>query len=374
MLHGWVTDTGIGMSMEQQKRVFDPFAQGDTSTTRRFGGTGLGLSITTQLVRMMGGDIWVESQEKKGSTFHFTIKLGVAGDTEKVAPLLHPEALEGLKVLIVDDNHTNLRILREMAHRWKLEPSTTDNATDAIMLLQGATFQKQPFQLVLLDYGMPDVDGYMMAEQMKQDQELKDTKIILLSSYVQPNEMTRFRALGIDGYLTKPVDQQALYHLIRSVFGEMQPTPITAQLLVSEAYPPKEKVLPTGKYRVLLVEDNEINQAVAMRILEQAGHEVILAINGKDALAKIAREPFDLVLMDIHMPIMDGYEATTKIRELEKDSGEHVSIIAITANAIVGDKQRCLENGMDGYLSKPFKKDELLEVVENYSATNRHSI
>lgn len=354
-----VMDTGIGMTAEQQQRIFEPFIQADGTTSRKFGGTGLGLSITRQLIHMMGGQIWVESEPGKGSTFYFTIRLKIGSGMEKNVVPAELEKLYGMPVLVVDDNATNREILKEFLLDWQMQPTLVESGLKALELMRQAIALNNPFHLVLLDAGMPNMDGFEVAQTLKRDPALANAKIIVLTSYGQIGDTNRRKELGLDGYLIKPIGQAELLQAIRTVFGYE----------VTEAdsrFDATNKLAPTSKtaLRILLVEDNPINQAVASHILNREGHEVTIANNGREALEQVAVNIFDLILMDVQMPGMDGFEATRTIRAHESQSdGRHIPIIAVTAGAIKGDRERCLEAGMDDYISKPYQRQDLLNAI-----------
>ncbi|MEB3286363.1 MAG: response regulator [Vampirovibrionales bacterium] len=386
-LHGWVSDTGIGLSKEKMALVFEPFTQADGSTTRRFGGTGLGLSISRQLVHMMNGHMWIDSEEGKGSTFHFIVELEIVDKPNQPIIPADIALLKGLPVLVVDDNATSREIFKEFLREWQMTPMLVENAKMALEILRHASHMGNAYPLALLDVGMPDMDGFQLTEEIKKDARLSQTKIILLTSYGQPGDAARCQELNIDGYLTKPVGQQSLLYCIRSIFSPslqkpLSPAPLsdaasTADYVsigpATDRVETENRLVLTETYlrqnrhplRILLAEDNEINQAVAVHILQEAGHWVDVASNGKKALDYLSKNSYNLILMDIHMPEMDGFEATASIRNQEMSTKEHIPIIALTANAIKGDRETCLEAGMDGYLSKPFRKQELLDILEN---------
>lgn len=355
ILHGWVSDTGIGMTQEQQQRVFAPFTQADSSTTRRFGGTGLGLSITSQLIDMMGGNVWVDSEANKGSTFHFTLPLITQNMPVEPLKRIELDKLADIRVLVVDDNATNLSILEELLCFWKMRPFLVNNGRDALSLMNQAYEHGTPYPLVLLDAHMPDMDGFMFGQQIKSDSRFDKTKIIFQTSYEDASDTARCRSMGIEGYLSKPISQNNLLETIRGVLGKS-----CKQELLEIPIPPYETMPEQRKYlKILLAEDNEINQAVTTRILEKVGHTVIVAENGEIAMRKLEETSFDLILMDLHLPKMDGFMVTTKIRA----QGNRTPIIALTANTLKEDKELCLKAGMNGYVSKPFKQVELLQAI-----------
>jgi signal transduction histidine kinase/CheY-like chemotaxis protein len=354
-----VRDTGIGIAPEMQKVIFRAFSQADTSTSRKFGGSGLGLTISTRLVEMMGGRMWVESEPGQGSCFHFSMKARIAAAT---APMekMEPQALQNLGVLVVDDNATNRLLLAKMLERWKMRPAQAANAAEALQRLQEAKQAGAPFDLVLIDVQMPEVDGFELVEQLGKRSDLGNFAVMMLTSAGQPGDAARCRELGVAAYLTKPVAQEELLPAILAVLEEKEPKMAAPRLVT------RHTLRESGRHRhILLAEDNAINQLLAVRMLEKQGYAVTLANNGKEALSALEREKFDVVLMDVQMPEMDGFEATAAIRQQEKGTpGQHQIVIAMTAHAIAGDRERCLRAGMDGYVSKPFRLAELLKEIE----------
>jgi len=361
-LHFAVADTGIGISPEKQKAIFEAFAQADASTSRTYGGTGLGLTISSRLVEIMGGRIWVESEVGKGSTFHFTVRLGrQQGPAVRMVPE-KPENLQDLSVLVVDDNATNRRILEEMLRNWRMLPVLADSGLAALQALAKARQSGEPFRLLLLDANMPVMDGFELVERIKQSPDLDYATIMMLTSSGQRGDAARCRKLGISAYLTKPIRQSSLLDAIMIVLGKTEPQEAGVPLVTRHTL--REKLRPL---RILLAEDNPINQKVATAMLEKRGHAVVVAEDGREALALLydqGIQPFDLILMDVQMPEMDGFEATTHIREKEKATGAHVPIIALTAGVMKGDREMCLQAGMDGYVAKPLKADDLLAAIE----------
>jgi len=353
-----VEDTGIGIPSEQQARIFEAFTQVDGSTARRFGGTGLGLTICRQLVQMMGGRIWVESTPGQGSTFHFMASFGVSQAVATAEPL-EAGQLRGMHVLAVDDNQTNLRILGCLLAGWGMEPRLADGGAEALGALAEARQANQSFRLVLTDAQMPGMDGFELANEIRRNPGLAGVSIMMLTSAGRRGDAARCRALGLEGYLTKPVGQSELRDAILHVLG---PRPEAKPALVTRHSLREEKCL-----RILLAEDNAVNQRLAARLLEKQGHHVTVAGNGREALGRLEKGRFDLVLMDVQMPEMDGFETTAAIREREKLTSRHVPIIAMTAHAMQGDRERCLAAGMDGYVSKPIKLQELIGAIENCS-------
>ncbi len=354
-LHVDVSDTGIGIPPEKQRLIFEAFTQADTSTTREYGGTGLGLTISQRLVGMMGGRLWLESEAGRGSTFHFTVRLGLAKAGAASRGVRRPDSLHDLPVLVVDDNATNRLILHEMLTNWRLRPTVTDNAAEALALLGRAAEAGEPFALVLLDAMMPDVDGFTLAEQIKQRPDLAGPVLLMLSSAGRAEDAARCRQVGVATYLMKPVKQSELLDAILMARHEAAGD---APRRAARPAPADPRHL-----RVLLAEDNLVNQRLALRLLEKAGHAVTIAANGQEAVAAQQREPFDVVLMDVQMPEMGGFEATAAIRAREQETGQHVPIVAMTAHAMKGDRERCLEAGMDDYVSKPVRAEDLFAAV-----------
>jgi two-component system, sensor histidine kinase and response regulator len=362
-LHFSVRDTGIGIPADRQEAIFNAFEQADGSTTREYGGTGLGLAISARLVELMGGRIWVESEPGKGSAFHFTASFRL-GNQEAVRAPAPPVQLERLPVLVVDDNATNRRILEEMLASWGLRPVLADSAAAGLKLLEEAYRGGTPFALALVDVHMPHTDGFTLVEWMKQRPGLDNAAVIMLTSGGQPGDLRRCRELGIKAYLTKPVKQSDLLDSIVTALG------------AAPTRPEQGVARPAGRatmrpLRVLLAEDNLVNQTLVVCRLEQRGDSVVVAQNGREAIEAWQREPFDVVLMDVQMPEMGGFEATALIRQLEA-SGEaltaarrHTPIIAMTAHAMKGDRERCLDAGMDGYVPKPIRVDELFQAIDS---------
>ena len=362
-LHFAVSDTGIGIPADKQGVIFEAFAQADGSTTRKYGGTGLGLAISSQLVKMMGGTIWVESEVGQGSTFHFTARVGSSKNLASRLPAQRAD-LEGFRALVVDDNATSRRTLEEVLRNWHMQPATASSAATAFVALKKAQARGEPFTLALVDYMMPDTDGFGLTEQILQDPDLARIKLIMLSSTGHASVAGRCRELGLAGCLTKPVKQSELFEAIVSVLGTREPgtaPPATTAETVAPS--------PSRSLRVLLAEDNPVNQRLAVKLMEKRGHTLVVTSNGVEALTALEREKFDLVLMDVQMPEMGGFEATGRIREREKSTGEHVPIIAMTAHALKGDRERCLEAGMDAYVSKPIQSRVLFETIESVMPT-----
>ena len=359
-LHFAVRDTGIGIPPEKQQIIFEAFEQADTSTSRRYGGTGLGLAITSHLVRLMGGRIWVESAPGCGSTFHFTVRFGL-GRNPSVARWMEFSRLRNLPALVVDDNSTNRHILVEVLKRWKMVPTEADGGRSAMNLLEESKRAGDPYAVILLDSQMPDVDGFAVAEFVKGDPELAGAVILMLTSGGQPGDAACCRHLGIAAYLMKPVRQSELLEAILLAFGA--PAGTSPQPLVTRHTLREER----RKLRILLAEDNPVNQALVMRLLQKRGHTVEVAGNGREALEALERTPptrFDLILMDMLMPEMDGEECVARIRAKENGSGSRIPIVALTAHAMKGDRERFLAFGVDGYLPKPIRAQQLFETIE----------
>ncbi len=361
-LHFQVRDTGIGIPQDKQKIIFEAFSQADGSTTRKFGGTGLGLTISSRLVKMMDGDIWVVSEPGRGSTFHFTACFGVAKETEQ-RPVGDETALEGASVLVVDDNATNRRIFTEMLKTWKMNPAAAGSGQEALSMLRQAKERGEPFGLVLVDFRMPEMDGFDLAERIRTSPDLTDAVVIMLTSAEYRDDAARSRAAGISAHLIKPVRRAELRKTIIGLLaGGSEKSRKRAGPAVAAVAPHASVTSrsPEAALRILLAEDNVVNQQVALCVLEKAGHIVTLAANGAEALKMIEEEPeFDLILMDVQMPVMDGITATKLIRQREKGRGVPIPIVAMTAHAMHGDRERCLAAGMDDYISKPIHAKEL---------------
>jgi CheY-like chemotaxis protein len=357
-LHYFVSDSGIGIPKDKLQTIFEPFKQADGSTTRRFGGTGLGLTISSTLVDLMGGRIWVDSAPLEGSTFHFTVNIGLTD----ARPELMALDLTDVPVLIVDDNAVNRRVLHDLLLRWKMRPAVADSGAAAMRALVEARQNGKPFSLVLLDVNMPEMDGFEVAGRVRSDPQLGGATIMMLSSSGQHGEAARCKAMGIANHLTKPIDQRDLLSAIsRALAREQGPRPRLPQSML-----PAE--LPERRLHVLLAEDNAVNQRLAASLLERRGHRVTIAVNGREALAALDRGSVDVILMDVQMPEMGGFEATAAIREAEQETGGHVPIIAMTAHAMKGDRERCLAAGMDDYVTKPLDSKRLCAIVEDLAA------
>ena len=358
-LHFAVRDTGIGIPKDHQEHIFDAFTQVDHSTTRKYGGTGLGLTISSQLAAMMGGKIWVESDPGRGSTFHFTARFGLTGTGAAPPPPVQPTHLHGLSVLIVDDNATNRRILEEVLTNWRMRPRVVNGGAEALTALAEAAGAGEPFPLILLDGHMPEMDGFTLAAHIQADPKLSQATVLMLTSAGQPDDVERCRQLGVRAYLTKPVRQSELLETILSTLGG---SPLQARLAAAAG----DGEAPDGRraLRVLVAEDNVVNQKLALALLKKQGHTVVIANTGQEAVDALEKQTFDVVLMDVQMPELDGMEATAEIRRREREKGGvRTPIIAMTAHAMKGDRERCLAAGMDGYVSKPIQTRELFAAL-----------
>ena len=367
-VHFMVRDTGIGIPLDKQKMIFEAFSQADGSTTRKFGGTGLGLTISARLVEAMQGEIWVESAPGKGSTFHFTALLGVSSDFRQIANLADAVPLSGIRVVVVDDNLTNRRILTDMLGRWGMQPAPAASGAEALAQMRRGVQRGRPFSLVLTDVHMPEMDGFELVKRIHDSPELVQPVILMLTSGDRSDDLSRCRKLGVSSYLTKPVRRAELRSAILSAIARDTSLVAVRPALNGGAADRTPTGTHSSSLHILLTEDNAVNQRVALRILQKAGHSVAIAENGKVALRMLAEQPFELILMDLQMPEMGGFEATALIREKEKRTGRHIPIIAMTAHAMAGDRERCLAAGMDNYLSKPVAAFMLLELVGHYGA------
>lgn len=359
-LHFSVSDTGIGIPAEKQEKIFQAFEQADSSTTRRYGGTGLGLAICSQLIRMMEGSIWVESIDGEGSTFHFTVGFGIQKEPIQPPAVGDTSDLGDLPVLVVDDNATNRQVLEETLLHWGMKPTVVEGGPMALEAMEKACKDGSPFALVLTDCMMPEMDGFELAQRINNTPGLVTSTIIMLTSAGERGDASKCMKLGIAAYLLKPIKQSELFFTVCKVLNtsltEAQRPALITRHSIREA---------KRKMRILLAEDNLVNQRLAVKILEKMGHAVSVAANGKIAVEYQENEMFDLILMDVQMPEMDGLEATKAIREREKGTNSHIPILAMTAYAMKEDKERCVEAGMDGYLSKPIDAQELFDTIEN---------
>ncbi|MGH9256269.1 MAG: response regulator [Vicinamibacterales bacterium] len=361
-LHVAVSDTGIGIPAEKQQQIFQAFTQADTSTTRRYGGTGLGLAIALRLVELMQGRIWVDSAVARGSTFHFTAVFDRPAARLARTSAGRP-ALRGLRVLVVDDNATNRRILQEMLASWHMQPTVVDDAASALETLRRVSATDQRFDAVITDGQMPGVDGFMLARRIRRDRRLHRTPIIMLTSAGRSDEVARCRRIGINAHVVKPVKHSDLFDTLATLLcvpGRRARPQAGARAAVQR---------PRRRLRILVAEDNLVNRTLVTTLLRKRGHTVRAVENGRAAVESIdgARDGgFDVVLMDVQMPEMSGFEATQAIRDREGPRGRRLPIIALTAHAMQGDRERCLDAGMDDYLSKPIDVDGLIETVERF--------
>jgi PAS domain S-box-containing protein len=368
-----VRDTGIGIPPEKRKLIFEAFAQADHSTTRKYGGTGLGLSIASQLAELMGGRIWVESEVGKGSTFHVTGRFDLPAHGAVLSLPPRTARLDGLPVLVVDDNATNRRILHDVLTNWRMRPTVVNGGREALNALRHAVEAGEPFPLVLLDGHMPEMDGFTLAQRIQSIPALSGAALVMLTSAGLPEDVARCRGLGVRAYLMKPVKQSELLDTIVTTLSNAHWTP---ELAADKA--PREAPRPL---RVLVAEDNAINQKLVTSLLEKQGHHVVIAGNGREALRALRIEedesatrdpqpapPFDVVLMDVQMPEMDGLEATEHIRARERQTGGRLPVVAMTAYAMKGDREMCLSKGMDDYVCKPIQPAELHAALVRVSA------
>jgi two-component system, sensor histidine kinase and response regulator len=368
-LHFIVSDTGVGIAPDKLNAIFGSFSQADTSTTREFGGTGLGLTISKHLIEMMGGRIWVESESGVGSRFHFTVRLGTAATHEVVVEsTTAPTIRRGVKVLIVDDNRTNRRILEGLVKRWGMNPTVASDGEKALVELSAARLANEPYSLILTDMHMPKMDGFGLVEEIKERPELSTATIMMLTSGGQRGDAARCGELGIAAYLLKPVRQSELREAIARVLNAKEQA---GAIPMITQYSMQKSAGPETALHILLAEDNPVNQKLALRLLEKRGHRVAVASTGRQALLALEKTSYDLVLMDVQMPEMDGLEATAILREKEKISGHHQAVVAMTALVMKGDRERCIAAGMDGYLTKPIRPQELDDVLDSYVAKER---
>jgi CheY-like chemotaxis protein/HPt (histidine-containing phosphotransfer) domain-containing protein len=350
-----VRDTGIGIPADKCEAIFRPFEQADGSTTRKFGGTGLGLTISARLVELMGGQLAVTSKVNEGSVFHFAARFQEESD---VAPTEGPgPALRGCRVLLADDNSTSRAVLTEMLAGWHLRPTSVDSGAAALAELERAAARGQAFPIVLLDAVMPAPDGFEVARQLRTRPALAGTIVMLLSSPDRQADVARCRELGISCHLAKPVKPS---DLLESMQALLTPGEVTALPKRSKEDEGPQAARPL---RVLLAEDNLVNQKLAVRLLEKAGHTVAVTNNGVEALDAIQRHAFDVVLMDVQMPVMGGFEATALLRQRERGTGRHLPVVATTAHAMKGDREQCMAAGMDAYIAKPIQTHELFAVL-----------
>ena len=356
-----ISDTGIGIPKEKHQIIFSVFSQADGSMTRKYGGTGLGLAICSQLVSLMDGRIWVESEPKKGSKFSFTAKFGLSPiPVQKPDPLLSQD-FKNAPALLIEDNPTTQRLIRDILTHWRLSPTVTQSGEDALSLMEKAERGGQPFRVCIIDPYLPRMDSFILQDRMKQSPRLAKSSIILLASAFNQGDSVPWQKLGVPAFVIKPVRPSLLLAALQGVLGIVPSGSPHAE----EKNKTAARVQPSGpRYRILIAEDNPVNQKVALFILEKRGHQVTGAKDGREALDALERNIFDVILMDVQMPRMDGFEATAIIRTREKEAGTHLPIIAMTAHALKGDRESCLEAGMDDYVSKPLQPEELLGTIE----------
>ncbi|HEY6330920.1 MAG TPA: response regulator [Blastocatellia bacterium] len=369
IMHFAVSDTGLGIPPDKQQSIFEAFSQADSSTTRKFGGTGLGLAISSQLVQMMGGHLGLDSEEGRGSTFFFNARFGHwrgAAEKEKDSDI----SLEGLRVLVVDDNSTNRRILNEFLARWGAWATAAASGPKALDEAEHAALSGQPYDMVLLDYQMPGMDGFTVASLMRQNPQLAALPILMLTSADHANASALSSELGLSACLTKPVLPAALKKAIEKSIGSNRQKKAPARTQPSRHAP---RVMPDGSpsLDILVAEDTPVNQLFIRRMLEKQGHQVTIAENGKEAVAAYCERRFDMIFMDVQMPEMNGFEATALIREIQRTNGIYIPIIAMTAHALNGDREGCLDAGMDDYVSKPASQKDLLRVIAGLAPDGR---
>jgi len=359
LLHFVVRDTGIGIPGNKQKQIFQAFEQVDESMARRFSGTGLGLAIASRLINLMRGRIWVTSEVDQGSEFHFTAHFELTREiVPDSVPLVKAE-LDGLRVLIVDDNLTNCQILEEMLSNWNMQTKTINRGKDALDAMRASQQGGHAFDLILVDANMPTMDGFSVAKAIKEDNQLCSTVIMMTTSSDRQDEMSRCKQLGIAAHLIKPLKQSELFN---SIAESLEMSDVAQHEGRSKTTELVNRIHPL---KILLAEDSIVNQKLALALLEPHGHQITVVTNGKQAVEQRNSNQFDLILMDVQMPEMDGLEATRQIREDEKQTGEHIPIIAMTAHAMKGDREDCLEAGMDGYVSKPVRFRNLYQMIED---------
>ena len=360
-----VADTGVGIPVEKQRLIFDAFSQADGTTTRRYGGTGLGLTISAKLVELMGGSLTVDSELGRGSRFSVSLPFLPSPGETVAMHVPTAEMLAGCRVLIVDDNATNRKILEETLRHWSVDTVLASGGDEALRLIFEAARMEQPFDLALLDVHMPDVDGFTVAERIREALSVPQPTILMLSSADHGSDIKRCQTLDVSAYVIKPVSQADLFSAIGRALG-------TRTITSAERPAPKSIPMAARVLRVLLAEDNRVNQRLATLLLERAGHVVVLAETGIAAVDAFKREPFDLILMDLQMPEMGGIEATREIRTLEGPNGSHTPIVALTAHAMQGDRERCERASMDGYVTKPIHRDDLFAEIDRLLAISMH--
>jgi CheY-like chemotaxis protein len=362
-----VIDTGTGIPENKLNKLFESFTQVDASTTRKYGGTGLGLAISKQLTELMGGKIEVTSEFGKGSNFNFTLVFEKQEGTKQ--QLILADDIKGTKILIIDDNNTNYKIFKEYLKSWDCPFDKANTGDKAVLMLTEAVQKRKPYKLALIDMQMPYMSGEKLGKTIKSNTDIQDTILVMLSSTANRGDAKKIEKVGFAGFLTKPIKKAKLFDTLRTVLSigthdPGQPTePIITSYKVEEIK--KAQAESRSAFKILLVEDNKLNQLVVKKMLQDQSQEIIIANNGKEAVDLFLKDKFDLIFMDIQMPVMDGEEATRKIRELEKGNSNHTPIIALTANVMKGDRERFIACGADEYLPKPLKKENLLKVIES---------
>ena len=368
LLHFTVSDTGIGVPADKQRGIFEPFTQADNTTTRVYGGTGLGLAISKRLVELMGGRIWVESRAGGGSHFHFTASLPASERSVETHVLPLSEIPRDVRVLIVDDNRTNRRILLDHMRNWAIRAGAVESGESALSELDAAQRAGDPYSLILTDVHMPSMDGFDLIQEIGRGHELKPATIMMLSSGGQGGDSARCEELGVAAYILKPIRGAELQAAIARALADTPTAGVTPGYAGRDLKDPPPH---TGGLRILIAEDNPVNQMLLTRMLEKRGHVVKVTANGRLALSAVEDDSYDLLLMDVQMPEMDGMQATRVLRERESKTGTHLTVVGVTAHAMAGDRERCLQAGMDGYLSKPIRPAELDELLDRLMATRR---
>jgi len=361
VLHFCVSDTGIGVPREKQARIFEVFMQADSSTTRKYGGTGLGLAISARLVEMMGGRIWLESEVNQGSRFHCNVKLGLVKGRQQPPPPLMKVNLRDTPVLVIDDNAASRRNLATMLEGWSMRPRLAESGQEGLAAMRQAKAMGEPFPLIVLDAHMPVMDGFSVVRKLKEDATLAESAIMMLTSVGERGDGARCRELGVSAYLVKPIQRTEFLEALLRVLGQPVQTGERPDLVTRHTIREARR-----KLRILVVEDNAINRELVTRLLQKHEHTIIAVTTGREAVDLLEKEPAccDMILMDVEMPVMDGLQATALVREREKASGRHIPIIALTAYAMKGDRERCLASGMGSYLSKPIRYQDLLETIQ----------
>jgi len=358
ILHFTIADSGIGIPEDKQKVIFDVFAQADSSMTRKYGGTGLGLTISSQLVDLLGGRIWVESTPGKGSKFHFTARFGLLQDSDqRKMPPAKPD-FKDLPLLLVEDNATCRRILRELTFNWGLKVREAESADEATIILDEAKEKKKPFPLILLDANLPGHESFVLLDYIKNEPEIAKAIIMMMNTTSKGIDATPWQKLGISAHLSKPVKPSELQNRILQVLG-LETKPAEPNPVVPLSTLAQERTT----YRILIAEDNLVNQRVALYMLEKQGHQATGVMNGEEALQALEKGNYELVLMDVQMPKMDGFQFAQVLRDKEKATGQHLPVIAMTAHAMKGDREKCLQMGMDDYISKPLNAKQLAETI-----------